>query len=103
MPAPQGTHEDHALIKALGRAHAWRTALLNGKANSLNDIAAQQGCTNRYVRRILSLSFLAPDIAEAILAGIQPRSMTVELLLSRDIPLSWQEQRAALGFKTAET
>ena len=76
--------------------------LLKGKAHSLDDIAAQQRCTSRYVRRVLSLSFLAPDIVDAILAGTQPRSMTVATLLARDIPLSWREQCAKLGFRLAQ-
>ena len=99
--ATKRTHEDHALIKALGRAHRWRGALLSGRARSLDDIAARQRCTNRYVRRVLNLSFLAPDIVDAILAGTQPRSMTVQTLLGREMPLSWPQQRITFGFAPA--
>ena len=95
------THLDASLIKTLGRAHRWRRALLAGKAHTFNDIARKQGCTNRYVRRVLNLSFLSPDIVDAILAGTQPRNMTVASLLTRDIPLSWRKQRVEFGFASA--
>jgi hypothetical protein len=97
------THQDESLIKALGRAYRWRTALLAGKARSLDDIAVKHGCTNRYVRRVLSLSFLAPDIVEAILRGTQLRSLTVATTLGREIPLSWHKQRAELAFTPAQS
>jgi hypothetical protein len=100
-PMTRRVHEDHALIKALSRAHRWRGALLSGRARSLDDIAAQQRCTNRYVRRVLNLSFLAPDIVSAILAGTQPRSMTVQSLLEREVPLAWPQQRVTFGFAPA--
>src|ERR1051325_2764797 len=100
-PMTKRTHDDSALIKALARAHRWRAALLSGRARSLDDIAARQRCTNRYVRRVLNLSFLAPDIVDAILAGTQPRSMTVQTLLGREMPLSWPQQRVTFGFAPA--
>ncbi len=108
IEAPAGsvttrTHEDHALIKALARAHRWRSALLSGRARSLDDIAARQRCTNRYVRRVLNLSFLAPDIVDAILAGTQPRRMTVQTVLGREMPLSWPQQRVTFGFAAAHS
>jgi len=45
------------------------------------------------------LAFLAPDIVEAILDGTQPVDLTAETL-SRlpDLPVSWADQRALLGF-----
>ena len=53
-----------------------------------------------YAARILKLAFLAPDIIEAILAGKQPRSLTLKRLL-RGIPLSWSEQRKRFGIGQA--
>jgi hypothetical protein len=51
------------------------------------------------VSRILPLAYLAPDIAEAILAGRQPADLTVKRLRSlRELPAKWSVQRAKLGF-----
>jgi len=88
---------DHALIKAVVRAHQWKEALLSGGAQSLEDIARQNGCTSRYVRQILELSFLAPDLVDAILAGHQPPGLHLTTLLAEPVPLSWREQRRLFG------
>jgi hypothetical protein len=50
-----------------------------------------------YFTRLVRFSYLAPDIAQAILDGRQPRDLTVDKLLAR-LPLAWHEQRSVLGF-----
>ena len=45
------------------------------------------------------LSYLAPDITQAILDGCQPRDLTADKLLAHSrLPLTWHEQRRVLGF-----
>jgi hypothetical protein len=52
------------------------------------------------VGRRIRLTFLAPDIVTAIVAGEQPNTLTIgSLLRDRDIPLSWAEQRRLFGFR----
>ena len=47
----------------------------------------------------MPLAFLAPEIIEAIFAGMQPVDLTAETLTRRaDLPLSWADQKALLGF-----
>ena len=49
--------------------------------------------------RLVRLSYLAPDITQAILEGRQPRDLTADQLLAHSrLPLAWQEQRTLLGF-----
>ena len=49
--------------------------------------------------QILRLAYLAPDITTAILEGRQPLGLTATMLIEHPaLPLSWQAQRAALGF-----
>ena len=50
--------------------------------------------TLAYVCRLLPLTCLAPDIVAAILDGRQPKGITLADLL-RDVPLAWEDQRAA--------
>lgn len=62
------------------------------------DLAAQAGVSGSYFRRILRLSFVAPDVVRAILRDQQ----TVELTASRlaneiGLPMAWDEQRSLLG------
>ena len=59
------------------------------------DLATQEGVTDTYVCRVLSLTCLAPDILEAILDGRQPKGLNLANLLC-NIPLSWKEQRGEL-------
>jgi site-specific DNA recombinase len=89
---------DPALIKAVVRAQQWRTALASGAAPSLEALARQAGCGSQYVRQVLNLSLLAPDIVEAILHGRQPLRMRVTDLLTAPMPSWWPEQRHVFGF-----
>ncbi len=92
QPRPNAT-----LIKALTRAHRWKERLFTGEAPSTSAIAKEEGVTERYVSRIMRLTFLAPDIVEAILDGYQPTDLELERLM-KGIPVSWKGQRRALGF-----
>ena len=57
------------------------------------------GCGLGYFTRVVRLSYLAPDIAQAILDGRQPRDLTADKLLAHSrLPLAWPNQRTALGF-----
>jgi len=49
-----------------------------------------------YTALLLRLSWLAPDITHAILRGRQPATLTAD---NTRIPLDWQAQREALGFR----
>ena len=60
-------------------------------------IAEEEGLTGRYVSRLIRLTFLAPDIVEAILGGRQPGDLELQRMLA-NLPLSWAEQRRRYGF-----
>ena len=52
-----------------------------------------------YFTRLVRLSYLAPDITQAILDGRQPCDLTTAKLLAHSrLPLTWREQRRVLGF-----
>lgn len=88
---------DKALVRALHKAWRWRSKLESGEIKTVAEIAQIEKITNRYVYRLLRLTYLAPDVMESILDGAQPRSLTLERL-QRSFPISWQEQRKMLGF-----
>jgi hypothetical protein len=88
---------DETLVKALVRAHRWRRKIESGKAQSVTDLAAQEGVTDAYVCRLLPLTCLASDIVEAILDGRQPKGLRLAEMLGNG-PLGWKEQRGAWGF-----
>lgn len=51
----------------------------------------------RYVGHHLRLAFLAPDIVEAILDGHQPVDLDMKRLLTKNIPIAWEDQRRGFG------
>ena len=90
---------DARLIKLLIRARRFNTALLGSDSLPFAALAKREGVSPSYFTRLVRLSYLAPDIAQAILDGRQPRDVTADKLLAHSrLPLAWHEQRSVLGF-----
>ena len=80
------------LAVAIARAHRWQELLRRGKFQSISHLAEAVGIDRGYVRRLLNLTLLAPDIIEAILAGNEPSGLSLQRL-TRGMPVQWDEQR----------
>jgi hypothetical protein len=93
--APAKPRPDETLIRALARAHRWKWMLEEGRYRSAGELAEAEGVTRSFVNRLMRLTLLAPDIAEAILDGRQPKGMQLEEL-TRPLPSVWEEQRSEL-------
>ena len=90
---------DARLIKLLIRARRFNTALVGSDGVPFSAVAKRQGVSPSYFTRLLRLSYLAPDITQAILDGRQPPDLTADKLLAHSrLPLAWQDQRTLLGF-----
>jgi hypothetical protein len=63
-----------------------------GVYTSVSGFGHAENISKSYVSRILRLALLAPDIAEAILAGKTDQALMLEKL-ERPLPASWEEQR----------
>jgi DNA invertase Pin-like site-specific DNA recombinase len=89
---------DARLIKLLIRARRFNVTLLDSDGVPFAALAKRQGVSPSYFTRLVRLSFLAPDITEAILDGRQPGDLTADKLLAHSrLPLGWHEQRTVLG------
>jgi hypothetical protein len=88
---------DPALIKAIARGHAWFDELATGRVLSLQALAERDGITPRYIRRLVGLAFLSPELVDAILQGRQPVELTATRLTELDLPLDWTEQHRLLA------
>jgi hypothetical protein len=53
--------------------------------------------TRRYIRRLVGLACLSPEMVEAILQGRQPVALTATRVTELDLPLEWSEQRRLLA------
>ena len=93
----QAPKVDLALVHGIIRANAWLQKLLAGKVKTMREIAVREKLPERYLRRLLELAFLAPDITEAILQGRQPRDLMLEdLVMGHNLPTDWSKQRKLL-------
>ena len=89
---------DARLIKLLIRARRFNIALIGSDGVPFASVARRQGVSPSYFTRLIRLSYLAPDITQAILDGRQPRDLTTDKLLAHSrLPLAWQDQRTLLG------
>jgi DNA invertase Pin-like site-specific DNA recombinase len=88
---------DPALIKAIARGRAWFEELATGRVRSLQELAKRDGISRRYIRRLVGLAFLSPQLVEAILQGRQPVELTTTRLTEFDLPLNWSEQHKLLA------
>jgi site-specific DNA recombinase len=89
---------DSRLVKLLLRARRFHAALVGSGGLPFAALAEQEGVSPSYFTRLLRLNYLAPDIAQAILDGRQPRDLTADKLLAHSrLPLVWHDQRTVLG------
>ena len=79
-------------VIALARAWQWREEPEAEEYSTIEELASAKKIDVSYVRRLLSLNFLATDIVEAILDDRGPDGLSLRKL-RRGIPLSWKEQR----------
>jgi site-specific DNA recombinase len=90
---------DARLIKLLIRARRFNTVLVGSDGEPFAALAKREGVSPSYFTRLVRLSYLAPDIIQAILDGCQPPDLTADKLLAHSrLPLAWHEQRVVLGF-----
>ena len=98
-PDPFAAKPDARLIRLLLRARRFNATLAQGEGVSFAALAKREGVSRSYFTRLLRLSYLAPDITQAILDGRQPSDLTPEKLLEHSrLPLAWLDQRIVLGF-----
>jgi DNA invertase Pin-like site-specific DNA recombinase len=89
---------DARLVQLIADAIATRERLEAMGDVSIAKAATWFGCCRSTLTERIKLSYLAPDIVEAILAGRQPRSLTRRRLAAVDLPIDWRQQRQMLGF-----
>jgi site-specific DNA recombinase len=93
------TGPDSPLTRLVVRAYAARTIWLKARGKDDAEIAARLGYSRAYLRTLLRIAFLAPDITAAILDGRQPIGLGENRLMrATHLPLDWAGQRQALGF-----
>ena len=93
-----GVERDEMLVTLLREAMAVRDEVLSKPDLTIAEVAASSGRCRKRMGRLFRLSWIAPEIVDAILAGKQPPALTAKALLASELPLGWTDQKAALGF-----
>lgn len=90
---------DQPLLVALTRAFYWQQLLDDGVVASGSEIAKREGLHHSTVNELLRLTLLEPAIVQAILAGQQPRCMSLLWFQRNPLPTDWVSQRGVVeGF-----
>lgn len=90
---------DQPLLVALTRAFYWQQLLDDGVVGSGSEIAQREGLHHSTVNELLRLTLLEPAIIRAILAGQQPRCMSLLWFQRNPLPTDWvAQQKVVAGF-----
>jgi hypothetical protein len=81
----------------LGRAYYWQHLLDTGVMTSGSAIARAEGLHRSVVNELLRLTLLAPDLIEQLMAGRQPRRLTLMWFQRHRLPVEWSAQREIMG------
>lgn len=85
------TH-DAPILKALARAFHWQRLIDDGIVHSGAQIARQEGVNATTVNELLRLTLLSPTLIGRILAGQQPKTLSIQWLKNNSLPSDWDEQ-----------
>ena len=90
-PTNQGPH----VLRAVARAWGWRRKLETGAMTTLQDIAAAEKISDRFVGRMMRLAYLSPDVLERLVTQREPAALSLnDLVTVADLP--WHEQAEAV-------
>ncbi|WP_395819294.1 hypothetical protein [Devosia sp.] len=91
VDARNGRTQDPHVLRAIARAWSWRRQLEVGAASTIQDIAATEKVSDRFVGRMLRLAYLNPDVLEHLVIRRVPPALSLNDLVSvTDRP--WAEQ-----------
>lgn len=87
----QARAQDPHILRALGRAWAWRQRLECGEVTTVSDIAEMERVTDRFVSRIMRLSLLSPDVIRSLVISHDSTSVSLNELIDLSY-LPWAGQ-----------
>ena len=90
LPSEEQTQDPH-ILRAIGRAWAWRRRMEAGEFGTVRDLAISVNLAERHVSRQLRLAYLAPEVLKRLVYGREVMAVTV-MQLTEFALLSWQEQ-----------
>ena len=96
-PGKVATQTDQPLLMALTRALSGQQLLDVGVVGSGSEIAQREGLHHSTVNELLRLTLLEPAIIQSILAGQQPKCMSLLWFQRNPLPTDWVAQREVVA------
>jgi len=91
VDARNGRTQDPHVLRAIARAWSWRRQLETGAASTIQDIAAAEKVSDRFVSRMMRLTYLSPEVLEhLVIRRVPPALSLIDLVAVADRP--WAEQ-----------
>lgn len=90
-----GRAQSPHVLRAVARAWKWRRQLETGVASTIQDIAAAEKVSDRFVGRMIRLAYLSPTVLETLVITRKPPAISInELMTVAELPWSEQANRA---------
>ena len=99
LPSQDQAQDPH-ILRAIGRAWAWRRRMEAGEFGTVRDLAIAVNLAERHVSRQLRLAYLAPEVLKRLVFGREVSAVTV-MQLTESAALPWVEQ-AGIVFGTTK-
>ena len=93
--SPPPKRVDNTIVKALARGYRWRRMLESGEYGSISELAKAEKINESYLRRLMRLSLLSPEIVQMILDDKHPQALQLQDL-QKPLPVIWERQRQML-------
>ena len=89
--ARNGRAQDPHVLRAIARAWSWRRQLETGAVSTIQDIAAAEKVSDRFVGRMIRLAYLSPSVLETLVITRKPPAISInDLMAVAELP--WFEQ-----------
>ena len=89
--AREGRNQDPHVLRAIARAWSWRRQLETGAVSTIQDIAAAEKVSDRFVGRMIRLAYLSPSVLETLVITRRPPAISInDLMAVAELP--WFEQ-----------
>lgn len=90
LPSEDNTQDPH-ILRAIGRAWAWRRRMEAGEFSTMQDLANAIGVKDRYIGRQIRLAYLAPEVLRRLVYKREVLALTL-IELADCVELPWDEQ-----------
>lgn len=97
IPSRNKKNIDNTLLQNLTKAFKWK-AEIETQGISMREYSKRFNVDASSLAKIINMTYLAPDIIEAIVKGQQPITLGIKDFMHQKISYDWGEQRKQLGF-----